>query len=99
MTNEEKIDVAKDFISIHKDSDVDNWQPFGLRNEAKYLTIYTNLINGFYGNVMCVDQVVSDNGDILEHGTEYQTEVSTGTRTGKAVVFTWYDEDRSKNNW
>jgi hypothetical protein len=93
MDNNERIDIAKDYVAVHKDNDVSRWQPLVLYGNAKYLVIYKQLINGLYRQVTCVDQVLSDSGDILHHGMEYQVEISAiDTRSQKSVVFWWYDD-------
>ena len=48
MLNSRKIEIAKEFVDAHK-SDIDDWQPFGVRDDEKYLTIFENLIGGVYG--------------------------------------------------
>jgi len=97
MENSEKVDVAMDFIWVHKLDDVSLWQPFDSYADTKYLVIYNNLINGLYNTVTCVDQVTTKHGLVTHFGVEFQTEIQRHeSRTGKAVIFTWYDDEFSE---
>lgn len=49
MMIQEKIQVARDFVGSHKDSNIDNWQPLDICGDNKWLAIYENIINGVYG--------------------------------------------------
>ena len=50
--NNKKIEIAKNFVELHKKRNLDDWVSFEIYDDdAKYLHIYENLINGVYGNV------------------------------------------------
>lgn len=48
MSNKQKI--AAEFVGLHKDSDINHWQPLNESNDVKKLnSIFINLISGVYG--------------------------------------------------
>ena len=49
--DKKRIDIAKEFVSLHKHSDFREWQGHGYSDEDKLITIYFNLIGGVYGEV------------------------------------------------
>jgi hypothetical protein len=57
MTVSKKISIAKEFISLHKDSDLEDLMTGrGLYNDdAKLLAIYHELVGGVYGEVSETD--------------------------------------------
>jgi len=40
MTDQDRISIAKEYISRHKNSSVIEWQPIGVVGNEKYLHIY-----------------------------------------------------------
>jgi len=78
MKNSKKIEIAKDYIASHKESDVTDWQPVGSDDEAKFLIIYENMMNDVYGEAR-----KNDFGDMeLEIG-------SYESNNGNPVIFEW----------
>jgi len=54
MSDQDKINVAREFVSNHslvKFSDLTDWILTNQDDNAKLLTIYSNLINGVYGEI------------------------------------------------
>ena len=51
MNDSEKIEVAKEFIALHKNPDVNDWNPIGQSDNKKFLEIFSNLEQGIYGNL------------------------------------------------
>ncbi len=51
MINTKKVEIAKSFVGLHDDSDLDNWQPFVVNEVEKYLAIYEKLVAGDYGDI------------------------------------------------
>jgi len=56
MTMQTRIQLAKDFVSMHKNANIDDWQPLYIFGNSKYLAIYHNLIDGVYGNTGSDDE-------------------------------------------
>ena len=79
MTNEQRIEIAKHFIALHKHSVVEGWQPMNKFGDDKYLHIFFNMVNSVYG-VCRVD---------LDSNI-YELEInSTDNRFGHSYLFTW----------
>lgn len=52
MTNSKKVEIAKSFVGMHKDSDIENWcLTFIGSDEQKLELIYDHLVDGVYGEV------------------------------------------------
>jgi len=51
MNNQAKIEIAKQYVDLHKKNDIDQWQPLDRFGDDKYLAIYHKLESGDYGNV------------------------------------------------
>lgn len=77
MTNAQKVDIAQDFVSLHKDSDIDNWQPMGVFGEEKLLAIYANMVDGEYGECTLEDGFYEVEIGRFEH------------KDGHAYMFGW----------
>ncbi len=82
MTNDQKIEIAKQFVALHKNDDADTWLPsergYG---EKKLLAIYQHLLNGTFGNV---------------RNDEYGFEIEISgfeTKTGNPYLFEWEDDE------
>ena len=74
-----KIEIAQNFVDMHKDNNIDNWQPLQVFEQTKKLeTIYDNLINGVYG-------------EVRENSFgEYEIEISGNeSKSGNPIVFEW----------
>ena len=69
-----QVEVAKAFIEQHKESDVTEWQPYFDDSDEQYITIYSNLVAGEYGEV-----------HITDDGTA-EIEI-TETRSGNPLLF------------
>lgn len=72
----EKLAIAKEFVGLHKDFDVES--AGGLER------VYENLAAGVYGEV----EVVEDRSGMLEAQVEIG---ELESRTGRPVLFTWED--------
>jgi len=78
MDNSKKIEISKDFVSSHKNSNIKDWQPVGGDDADKWLTVYDNLEQGYYGEV----RETAPN--------EFEIEIAGNERhTGNAYLFTW----------
>ena len=97
MTKQEQIQIAKDFISRHKNDDINSWQPLNKFGDDKYLDIYNNLTCGFYGEARCLDQEVDDDGNTIVFGIEFECEIgSFESASGNPVLFVWEDDEYSQ---
>ncbi len=47
--NTQMIAVARDFLDLHKDSSLDDWQLGGATDDDKLMVLYSNLVDGVYG--------------------------------------------------
>lgn len=45
----DKTDIAREFIALHKNDSLPDWQPRGLSDHKKLLVIYGLIIDGTYG--------------------------------------------------
>jgi hypothetical protein len=73
----ELIEIVKEYVACHKNSDINEWAPFSKTGDHKYLAIYDNLSDGKYGEV-------SSDGGLS------QVEISwTESVTGITKVFYW----------
>ena len=85
MTNLGKIELAKDFIQLHKDNQFQSWIPENLSEEKLLLRVFSNLENGLYGEV--ASDAEYDDGKIT---TMYQIEIgSHESKSGRAHIFAW----------
>ena len=89
MTNLEKIELAKDFIQLHKDNQFQSWIPEKMSEEKLLLKVFSNLKNGLYGDVTS-DAEYDDDGKIT---TMYQIEIgSHESKSGlsrRTSIFSW----------
>ena len=55
MMNDKQI--ALDYVAMHRDNNIDDWQPLDVFGDAKLKIIYGNLIAGQYGEIVdgCVE--------------------------------------------
>ena len=77
--NINKQKIAIDYIALHKDNNIELWQPYGLIGDRKLEEIYSNLVGGVYGEITEEDgefRVVIDRFDSL---------------SGNPVDFFWSD--------
>ena len=79
ITAAQKIQIAKDFIRLHKNANVTDWQPVGTSDDNKYLTIYDNLVGDVYGETRPADE-----GDLAEFTLEINRFHS---HTGNPILF------------
>jgi len=90
LTNEQKIDVARDFVSHHKITDVTEWQPYFDDSDSQYLRIFSKLENGEYGNITD-DAEYDEDGNIITKASEWRIEIgSFESKDGNPYVFEWY---------
>ncbi len=84
-----EIDIALDYVSKHKNNNIENWLPFYLVGDEKCQFIYTNLINDVYGE--CRDNAeYNEDGDEVKPATEYEVEIpGYQTITGNPVIYQW----------
>lgn len=80
LTDEQKIGIAKDFVSCHKTNDVTKWVPSGIDTDRAYLYIYGHLADG-----IVFDHVwkVGDRNHIIINDYD--------SFNGKKLTFTWDD--------
>ncbi len=50
-TNPEMIAIARDYVNAHIDNDLDAWMPYGDDEETKLMLVYSNLVQGIYGQI------------------------------------------------
>ena len=87
MTNLEKIELAKDFIRLHKETRLQSWIPENLSEEKLLLKVFSNLKNGLYGEVTSDAEYDDDDGKIT---TMYEIEIgSHESKSGRAHIFAW----------
>jgi len=87
MTNLGKIELAKDFIQLHKDNQFQSWIPEKMSEEKLLLKVFSNLENGLYGEVTSDAEYDDDDGKIT---TMYQIEIgSHESKSGRAHIFAW----------
>ena len=87
MTNLEKIELAKDFIQLHKDNQFQSWIPEKMSEEKLLLRVFSNLENGLYGDVTSDAEYDDDDGKIT---TMYEIEIgSHESKSGRAHIFAW----------
>lgn len=74
------INIAKEFVSLHKENNLKDWQPFGCYDDnVKLLSIYQNMVNGVYGE--CAE---------VARGY-YELEISrVDSRVGRSRIFSWH---------
>ncbi len=47
--NSQMMSIARDYIELHKDTDLVAWQPFGKTEEEKLMLVYFDLTSDVYG--------------------------------------------------
>lgn len=83
MEDTKKIQIAIDFVALHKANDILDWQPVGIDGDIKSLTIYHNLNGGVYGDVeYCFDEKGIENGGCIEIS-------GFCTESGNPIIFEW----------
>lgn len=80
MTKENKIKVALDYISKHKDNNIFDWHPMGSDDDKKLLAVYSRLERGAYGFVY--DSPDNEGGFEIEISSEE-------SHTGNLIIFEW----------
>tara|TARA_R100000654_G_scaffold116_1_gene459 strand:- start:155 stop:433 length:279 start_codon:yes stop_codon:yes gene_type:complete len=83
ISNSEKIQIAKDFVSLHK-HDIEAWSPLNLHADQKYLQIYQNLVNSVYGGeeyydsgegYLCLEVEISQFDSMSGHTHHFEVEI------------------------
>ena len=83
ISNSEKIEIAKDFVSLHKHG-IEAWSPLNLNADQKYLQIYQNLINSVYGGTEysesekgypCLEVEISKYDSMSGHTHTFEVEI------------------------
>ena len=81
-TNQQKIQIAKKFISLHKNNDIENWtlgSGFTANDNENLETIYHNLVGGKHGEI----------GE-TEYPGEYKIEIGRfDSKNGIPIIFEW----------
>lgn len=72
-----KKETAMAFVGLHKNSDVEQWQPLAVFDDDKWLAIYDNLVGDSYG---CIE--------ISGDGNNFTIEIS-GDETTSGIPFTF----------
>jgi len=72
------LDIARNFINLHKNNKLEEWQPLNLIAEDQKLNaIYLSLINGVYGEVT------------IEEG-QHRIEINTNDSiNGNSIEYFW----------
>jgi hypothetical protein len=77
MNNEQKIQIARDYIAEHKDNNVFDWIPCGSNDDEKLLIIFSNLESGVYG-------------EVIEKEDGFEIEISShDSHSGNPIIFEW----------
>lgn len=93
MKNSKRIEIAKEFISLHKNDDVYDWFAMlpGTANsdEDKYSQVYYRLEDGTYGDVTDNTEY-DDDGEIVAEPTEFKIEISRfDSKSGNPITYEW----------
>ena len=88
-----KIAIAKEYIALHKDNNVDDWsarfQAFDMAEDDKYAHIYDRLMDNDYGEVRH-DAEWSEDDVLIKPATKFEIEISRfDSKTGNPVIFEW----------
>lgn len=89
MDIKNKIEIAKKYLSLHKNNNMHDWQPVGEDGEKKLIFIYDQLKSGEYGNV---NESGKDENNIIYYFHEIG---SKDSKTGNPIVFDWEEKNKS----
>lgn len=91
MENNKQIEIAKNYINSHKNSNAEDWflECNGSFDDDKYLEIYAKLEGGVFGE--CRDNTKYDaEGEIIKEATEFEVEIpGSESCSGNPVIFEW----------
>lgn len=79
--------IAQEYVDLHRDKDLSNWQPLALTGNNKLLRIYDNLIAGEYGEVHIEDK---------SSGALSVEIPSRDTAAGNPIIFEWEDAEHTQ---
>ena len=85
ITNTQKIEIAKDFVNLHR-YQLDEWQPFNLHGDEKYLQIYHNMLGGMYGGTEYTSEQKGEDSDCLEIEIDNSDSLSGLTTTFELLI-------------
>lgn len=101
MNNQQRIEIAKGFVSLHKADNVNEWAAGDSLNghfkqgDPAYLAVYDKLIGCVYGDVTCPNSEYDDDGDIIKCGTLCEIEINSHeSKSGHSIIFTWEDDSQ-----
>ena len=90
MDNQERIEIAKDFIAKHKENDINNWPPFDVFGEQKLLIIYQRMVTSHYAPTRVFD---------AGNGPECELALSAlNMADDKPCIFWWFDDSLEQEN-
>ena len=90
LTTLNKIEVAKDFVALHKENNVSEWQPLFDDSDKQWLAIFSSLENEVYGSVRDNGYYDDDDCEVYVEPTEWEIEVSSfESKSGNPIVFNW----------
>lgn len=93
MKDSEKIEIAKRFVSLHKNDDLEDWfaKPWRYRSDNDmYLQVFNRLQDDDYGFVTELNGEYDDDGEVVKEATKFEIEISQSqTKSGHTELFWW----------
>jgi hypothetical protein len=91
--SDKRIGIAKDFVDQHKSFSLGGL-PSSEFDDDDYLTVFSNLTGGVYGECRGLNPEFDGDGDLLIESTEFEIEIgSFESKTGSAYVF-WFEYEQ-----
>lgn len=82
MTDKRRIEIGREFVALHKNSNIDEWLVNGKTEDERYLDVYHNLDGHVFGCLEVVEK--------FDDTEEYQITISsTDSRSGDPILFSW----------
>lgn len=91
MNNSHEKQVVDDFVSLHRNSDINDWflQCSSYAKSEKYFELYAKLVGDVFGTTIN-DAQYNDDGEIIKAATEYSIEISgLESKSGNPIIFDW----------
>jgi hypothetical protein len=91
MNKEAMIEVGKNFVELHKDSDITRWDTGSYYDgDDAYLCVYDNLECGVYGEVR---------KEVNKDEIEYEIEINGhSSKSGHPILFSWEDINQTNEH-
>jgi hypothetical protein len=89
MENSKKIEIAKEFVALHKNNNIDDWVLRCADKDQAHIIVYRRLVDGVYGEVRD-NAEYDDDGEIEVEATEFEIEIGRfDSKSGNPVIFEW----------